>query len=558
MAINLRATDVAFDSPQGLSTVTVGFIVSVFSVLMFNQSFMTTIISAHGLHGLSDYLFAGSAVVFLLAVINLLVGLAGFRFLFKFWLIGLLLIGATVSYFETTYGVVMDRDMIRNVLETDLAEAAELFSWKLVFYLLVLGGLPSLLVLRTRILYGSLIREIANKGVILVVSLAAIALVALVFYQDYASVFRNNRHVRFLIMPVAPVYATYSYVTHQLVHTPKEVKIIGSDARLGTDWGENRKKVVTLLVVGETARAKSFSLNGYERETNPYLSEQNIIYFSNVSSCGTATAVSVPCMFALEGRRQFDASEAHYEENILDVVQRAGLGVLWRDNNSGCKGVCDRVEREDLSHLSEDGNCRDGECFDMVLMNDLVQKIDAHEKGVVIVLHQKGSHGPAYFQRTPVEFRKFSPTCNTNQLQECSRSEILNAYDNSILYTDYFISRLIDFLKQHESDYDTSLIYVSDHGESLGENGIYLHGLPYVIAPREQTHVPFLFWMSDGFASRFGIDGSCLQASAGRELSHDNLFHSLLGLLDIHTGVYDEGHDMFQSCSYLPINPGSK
>ena len=557
MAINLRATAVAVDNAQGFSTVTVSFIVSAFCVLMFNRPFLSTMVSAHGVHSLHDYLFVGSAAVFLLAVINLLVGLAGFRFLFKFWLISLLLIGATVSYFEGAYGVILDRDMIRNVLETDPAEVAELFSWKLVLYVAVLGGLPSLLVARTRIHFGSLIREIANKSLILIVSLIIIALVSLVFYQDYASVFRNNRYVRFLIMPVGPVYASWSYLTHQLAHPPREVKVIGSDARLGASWGEGKKKVVTLLVVGETARAKNFSLNGYPRQTNPFLSEQDAIFFNNVHSCGTATAVSVPCMFALEGRRQFDPSGARYEENILDVVQRSGLGVLWRDNNSGCKGVCDRVEHEDLSHLTGDINCGNDECFDMVLMNDLKEKIDAHEKGVVIVLHQKGSHGPAYFQRVPAEFRKFSPICHTNQLQECSRSEILNAYDNSILYTDYFVSRLIGFLKQHESDYNASLIYVSDHGESLGENGIYLHGLPYVIAPEEQTHVPFLFWMSDGFASHFGVDRACLKASAGRELSHDNLFHSLLGLLDIHTGLYDEDYDMFQPCSHPPINVGN-
>ena len=536
MAINLRASAVAVENPQGFSTVTVGFVVSVFCVLMFNQPFLSTMVSAHGVHSLHDYLFAGSTIVFLLAVINLLVGLAGFRYLFKLWLISLLLIGAAVFYFENTYGVIVDRDMIRNSLETDSAEMAELFSWKLVFYVMTLGGIPSLLVARTRISYGSLIREIANKGLVLIASLIVISLVALVFYQDYASVFRNNRHVRFLIMPVGPVYASYSYFTHQLANTSREVKIIGSDAQLGASWGEDRKKVVTLLVVGETARAKNFSLNGYARQTNPYLDGQDVISFSNVHSCGTATSVSVPCMFSLKGRREFDPSDAHSEENVLDVVQRAGLGMLWRDNNSGCKGVCDRVEHEDLSHLTGDNNCRDDECFDMVLMNALEEKIDAYEKGVMIVLHQKGSHGPAYFQRVPADFRKFTPICHTNQLQECSRSEILNAYDNSILYTDYFVSRLINFLKQHESDYDASLIYVSDHGESLGENGIYLHGLPYVIAPEEQTHVPFLFWMSGGFASRFGVDGACLKASAGRELSHDNLFYSLLGLHDIQTG----------------------
>lgn len=556
MSTNPRASALAVADPQGFSTITVGFVVSVFCVLMFNRPFLSVVVGEHGIHGLHDYLFIGSAAVFLLVVVNLLTGLAGFRFLFKFWLTCLLLIGAVVFYFESTYGVIVDRVMIQNAIETDPAEAAELFSWRLVFYVAAMGGIPSLLVARTRIRYGSLYRELVNKGLILVVSLAVVSVVALVFYQDYASLFRNNRHVRFLIMPVGPMYASYSYFSHQMASAPRAVKVIGADARLGASWGAGRKKAVTLLVVGETARASNFSLNGYERQTNPYLGGQDAIFFNNVHSCGTSTAVSVPCMFALEGRHQFDPSEALYEENVLDVVQHAGLGVLWRDNNSGCKGVCDRVESENLSQLEGDVNCHKDECYDMVLMNGLEEKINASEAGTVIVLHQKGSHGPAYFQRVPMEFRKFTPVCSTNQLQECSNGEILNAYDNSILYTDYFLSRLIDFLKRHESDYDASLIYVSDHGESLGESGAYLHGLPYMIAPDEQTHVPFLFWMSDGFSSRFGVDAACLKASAGRELSHDNLFHSLLGLLDIHAAVYDADQDMFRACSQGRVGAG--
>ncbi len=557
MASRFRAAAVPVEAPRGLSTLTIGFIVSVFCVLMFNQPFLSTIVAAHGLQSLHDYLFAGSAAVFLLAVINLFLGLAGFRYVFKFWLISLLLIGAALSYFENSYGIIVDRDMVRNAFETDSAEVAELVGWKLFFYVALLGGLPSLLLARTRVRYGSLLREISNKFVVLLASLLVIVLIALVFYQDYASVFRNNRHVRFLIMPVGPMVATWSYLDHRFLNTSRDVKVIGSDARLGASWGEGRRKAVTLLVVGETARAQNFSLNGYERQTNPRLGEQDAIFFSNVHSCGTATAVSVPCMFALEGRRQFDPSDAGYQENVLDVVRHAGLDVLWRDNNSGCKGVCDRVEQEDLSHLTGSADCHDRECFDMVLLNGLEEKINTFEKGGVIVLHQKGSHGPAYFQRVPAEFRKFTPVCHTNQLQECSRSEILNAYDNSILYTDYVLSRLIDFLKQHAADYDASLIYVSDHGESIGEGGIYLHGMPYMIAPEEQTHVPLLFWMSDGFASRFGIDGACLAASAGDEFSHDNLFHSLLGLLDIHTEIYAAGQDMFRSCTRATGHAGA-
>jgi lipid A ethanolaminephosphotransferase len=330
---------------------------------------------------------------------------------------------------------------------------------------------------------------------------------------------------------------------HELVPT-------GMDATRGQAWSSQSKKVVSIIVVGETARAENFSLNGYQRETNAQLKKEGVIYFNNVHSCGTSTAVSLPCMFSADGREHFDSSRQKFSENLLDVFSHAGLPVLWRDNNSGCKGLCTRVASEDPGSVvhNDKSLCPNGDCFDMVLMQQLQARIDGFPDGGVIVLHQKGSHGPAYYLRTPAEAQIFTPFCHTNQLQQCTRSEIVNAYDNTIVYTDFFLASVIRFLKLHDAEYDASLVYVSDHGESLGENGIYLHGLPWLIAPDQQTHIPMIVWLSDSYARRFQIDTDCLAANHSKPYNHDNLFPSLLGLLDIQTAAYNRSGDLFSEC----------
>lgn len=160
----------------------------------------------------------------------------------------------------------------------------------------------------------------------------------------------------------------------------------------------------------------------------------------------------------------------------------------------------------------------------------------------------KGSHGPSYFKRYPLAFERFSPVCDNNQLDRCDRQSIVNAYDNSLSYTDYVLGQTIDLLKRNSQRFDTGMLYVSDHGESLGENGLYLHGLPYAMAPREQTHIPMLLWLSDGLARSAALDAGCLRQQSGRTLSHDNLFHSMLGLMKVQTSAYRADLDLFRAC----------
>jgi lipid A ethanolaminephosphotransferase len=295
----------------------------------------------------------------------------------------------------------------------------------------------------------------------------------------------------------------------------------------------DKQQKLVILVVGETVRSDHMSLNGYQRDTNPELSrQQRLISYSDISSCGTSTAISVPCMFAYAGHDDFSPDEAQHTENVLDILNRAGVNVLWRDNNSDSKGVASRITYEDYKSPSLNTVC-DTECRDVGMLVGLQQYIDSHPGDKLIVLHQMGSHGPAYFKRYPQEFERFKPACRSAELSECSDEEITNAYDNSILYTDYFLSKVIDFLKKNTPEYQAAMFYISDHGESLGENGIYLHGLPYLIAPDAQTKVPLIAWIGETSA----IDHEKTLALKTAPNSHDALFVTLLQTFEVFTDL---------------------
>ena len=505
---------------------------------------------------LSKGLFVGSFYLFLAAFLNFWLSLTAFRHVLKPVAITLLLTASVVSYFMDSYGVVIDKTMLQNMVETDVAEVNDLLSIKLVLYFIGLGLLPALLVLRLPLHYHTRWSEFKRSAASAALSLVVLVGVALPFYADYASFFRNNHHIRLLITPTNSIYAAYKYLAAR-DSEPEAIHPIGLDATQRRTAGKEGKKSLLVLVVGETARAQNFSLNGYARQTNPLLSKDGVINFVNARSCGTSTAVSVPCMFSRLGHEDYNDAAAKHEENLLDVLHHAGIEVLWRDNNSGCKGLCDRVRGERVNLFSSAKYCTDDHCFDEVLLNGLDNYLQQLSNDALIVLHEQGSHGPAYYKRYPESFEAFTPVCRSNQLQNCSSRAITNTYDNTILYTDYFLHRVILFLKQHSNEYNTAMLYASDHGESLGENNIYLHGMPYFMAPEEQTRIPFLLWMSQDFARAKDINPACLANHSGAPVSHDNLFHSILGLYDIQTQLHNKELDIF-SFTFTDLDPSHR
>ncbi len=526
---------------------------SVFIAIAYNLKFWTAFVDATGGFSLSTLPLHAGCFVLLVLVLNGCLTLFSFRPVAKPLLIALFMSAAAATYFMGQYGTAIDRTMIQNVIETDLNEALELLNWKLVVTMTLLGIVPSLAVARTRVDFSSDRRALAFRAGNAAGSLALAFLLLLVFFKSLAPALREHRELRYLLTPTNYIQAVNAYVKAR-TYTPALVAPLGTDAIKGAAWAGSRRRTATIIVVGETARAMNFSLNGYARATNPKLSAQpGLVNFSKVTSCGTATAVSVPCVFSALGHDRYSDARARGQEGLLDVLSHAGFDVLWRDNNSGCKGVCDRVRYESLADPAPgDPYCDGDECFDERLLAGLPALFHGATRDLVVVLHQKGSHGPAYARRYPRQFAKFGPVCDTSELQKCDRETIVAAYDNTILYTDHFLSAAIDVLRAsaEQEGIDTAMLYFSDHGESLGESNMYLHGAPWIIAPPEQIAVPMMLWMSDGFSDRFHIDRTCLAARASQSFSHDNVFHSVLGMLNVNTAVFNPRLNLFGACTH--------
>lgn len=503
------------------------------------------------LNGVRSILFLATLPLLLFCLFNLmLTPLLALPFVRKPLLVLLVVVSAGCSYFMLHYNVLIDRSMVQNVFETNQAELNAYLSLPLLLTLLALGVLPAagLALVRTTSGAGS-IRSLLVWPANVLASLVMLLVIGFAFYKDYSSLLRNNRYIRDQVLPLNVMRHTHGYLKSLYSTRQQPLRPIGTDARRIP--GPRPKLVV--MVVGETARSQNFQLNGYPRATNPRLSrKEGVISFSDVSSCGTATAISVPCMFSQMTRQQYDDVRAATEENVLDILQRSGVSVLWRNNNNGgCKGVCERVPTEDMPALKVAGQCvnTDGTCYDDVLLHQLGERIDAIHGDALVVLHQLGSHGPTYFERYPAASRAFSPTCDSNQIQHCSNEALVNTYDNTLVHTDRVLAETIDLLQGYSDQRDVALIYVSDHGESLGERGMYLHGTPYFIAPREQTQVPMVMWFSPDFGRNAGLDTACLRGNAlHRAHSHDNVFHSLLGLFGVSSVVYERDLDVFAGC----------
>jgi lipid A ethanolaminephosphotransferase len=538
----------SFFKPK-LTVSVLALVIALYLTVVQNTTFFKAVFVALNKTGHGNLPFEIAVYVSLALLFFLLLSLlASIKPLFKPLLIVILVVTAAVSFFMDTYGVVIDASMIQNLMETDVKEAAELFNLKLFLHIFFLGILPAIWVYRTEIQYQPLLSEILRR--LLIIGIAAVLLGGTIFtyYKDFSFVLRNNHSLRYLINPNYPVYSFVKYLKGSMQTEVVKVNALGVDASQNKTWQTRGKKSIVVIVVGETARAENFALNGYARATNPRLSKEDIIYFPNTHSCGTATAASLPCMFSNLKQDHFSDSDAKQNENLLDVLAHAGISVLWKDNNSGCKGVCQRVATENTEILKIPDLCADGECFDEVMLQGLQSYFDKLTSNTVIVLHQKGSHGPAYYKRHPNSFKAFTPECTNDQVQDCPQADIVNAYDNTILYTDYFLAEVIKLLKTNAGKYNTALFYMSDHGESLGENGIYLHGLPYSFAPEEQKHIPFILWLSKDFSDSFGLDTECIKRQRTEPYSHDNLFHSVLGMLDIKTNVYQPDYDIFSHC----------
>jgi lipid A ethanolaminephosphotransferase len=499
----------------------------------------------------STWGFALALGVGLTALHFLLLGLVAHRWTFKPVLLLTVVVTALAAHYIDHYNVYLDPSMLRNVLRTDPREAGELIGPALALSLALLALPPALLVWRAKPLQRPWARGLAVRGGSLLLALAALLGSLLAVFQPFASLMRNERELRYLITPANVVWSLAAVARAEASTAAAPKRPIGLDARLGPTWtaaARQGRPAVVVLVVGETARAANWGLSGYARDTTPELTKLPVINFAQVGACGTNTETSLPCMFAPVGRRDYDESRIRGQESLLHLLNRAGVGVRWIDNQSGCKGVCDGLDATSVQALNPPGLCSDGRCLDEGLLHGLEDSLLAARGPQLLVLHQLGNHGPSYFRRVPPAFEHFQPACRKDDLRRCSVQEIVNAYDNALRYTDHVLAQLVRRLQALQGRVDSAVVYVSDHGESLGEKNLFLHGIPYAIAPDVQTRVPMVMWFSAGFAQGLGLDTACLARRAAQPAMHDHLFHTLGALLDVRAGEFEPALDLTQGC----------
>lgn len=531
------------------SVETASLALSLFWLLSANAPFLSAALAGRSWSEPSAWGFGAALATLLVALNASLLMALGNRYSFKPLAALLILSTALAGHFISHLGVFLDPSMLRNVLRTDPKEAGELMGLALATHLLLHAGLPLAVLWRLRVVRRPWARALLVRVLALLLAAAAMVAAALTVFQPLASLMRSQKELRYLITPANYLWSLGVVLAGDAQGAVRPRSVLGQDARLGPGWAARTRPVVLVLVVGETARAANWGLSGYARQTTPTLAQvEDLINMAQVASCGTNTETSLPCMFAPVGRRDYDESRIRSSESLLHLLARAGVAVNWVDNQSGCKGVCEGLPSTTVLQMNPPGLCKDGRCLDEGLLHGLEQRLDSARGVQVLVLHQLGNHGPAYFRRHPPEFARFQPACENDDLRRCSVEQIVNAYDNALLYTDHVLGRLLDELRSRADRVDSAMIYVSDHGESLGESNLFLHGMPYAIAPDVQKKVPMVMWFSPGFMRSLGLDRQCLLRQAQRPAAHDHLFHTLLGLLEVRTAVHEPAWDLSAPC----------
>ena len=556
---------------------------SLFWALAANRLFFAAALKERALTQPGTWVFAGALLVMLVAVNFVLLSLVCTRHTVKPVLVVLTVATALATHFMQAYGAYLDPSMLRNVLRTDVAEARELLSWDLLPQLLLHAVLPLWLLWRVRVAPRPWARAAGWRLGTMAAALLLLVGALLTIFQPFASMMRNHKEMRYLATPANLVWSTAAVGLAQARGAARPRQPIGLDAKPGPAMAARQRPLLLVMVVGETARAANWGLNGYAQQTTPELAALavanpppagvartgTLLNFPDATACGTNTETSVPCLFAPVGRRDYDEARIRGSESLLHVLARAGVAVHWRDNQSGCKGVCDGLPQDEVASLQLPGLCHEGRCLDEGLLHGLDERLATaatasaaapHRAGAaaapaatqLLVLHMLGNHGPSYFRRYPPAFARFQPACLSDDLQHCSQQEIANAYDNALLYTDHVLASLVAKLQAAAGEVDSVMLYVSDHGESLGEHRLYLHGLPWAIAPEVQKRVPMTMWFSAGAPSALGLDLPCLARRSAAPVAHDHVFHTVLGLLDVKTALHEASLDLAQGCRSAP------
>ncbi len=434
---------------------------------------------------------------------------------------------AFALYFILTYQVILDKAMMGNVFNTNTGEAGSYLSFSFLWHVLLFGVLPVWLISRITIKHVSRLRTIGALLLSFIVGIGWLYGNA----QSWLWIDKHGRQLGGMILPWSYVINATRYQTEKAMQS-RELELLPA-AHFSAQG-----KTVVVLVIGESARAADFSLYGYTRDTNPMLEKAGVTAIRNAHACSTYTTASLQCMLSHvdTGNKLF-----HNHEALPSYLQRSGIDTIWLTRNWGEPPLKVNTYLRDTDIRS---TCAGPHCdYDEVLLTGLQQRIaNTDSDKVFVVLHQSGSHGPDYYNHYPADGEQFTPVCRSVQLQDCTPDTVTNAYDNTVLYTDRFLSGTIDVLRAIPNT-QTMMMYISDHGESLGEYGLYLHGTPYSLAPDVQKDIPYIVWMSDAFKRHKALAADAALAHAKH--AQQTVFHSIMGAFDLRSDIYDPKLDIF-------------
>lgn len=495
------------------------FLMSFINFIFFHYPFFKFVFNNLDYRSVNGIFIITSLVILMLVLNSLVFFLIFFlsRVVGKVLLVLFFIINSIAVYFVNTYSVIIDESMIGNILNTNFEESSSFFSLKLIVYLILLGVIPSIYIIKAKIINVTLKRFFIN------ISLALLFILGLVIANanNILWIDKNSKTLGGLAMPWSYTVNISLFYIHEYKKNEKEIILPDATIR------DNEKSVV-VLVIGESARSQNFSLYGYEKNTNPLLSKIPNLFHFNANSSATYTTAGVKSIL-----EHTDTNDLY--EILPNYLYRNDVEVIWRTSNWGEPPIhIKNYQKRDALKT----NCTGEGCnYDEVLLTGLKEQILASTKNkILIVLHTSTSHGPTYSKKYPAQFETFKPVCNSVELGNCSTTELINAYDNTIVYTDYILSNVIEDLKQLK-EFKSTMIFVSDHGESLGEKNLYMHGLPMSIAPKEQYEIPFIVWLSDN---------SSKQLKPNKLLSQNHVFHSVLNFLNIESPVYKEDMNIYK------------
>ncbi len=529
--------------PKEIAPLTLNLIVSAYIMALLNGTFwgrVSTVFAEQPFAMVAFCVAVFALTLFTLSALTL-------PYLHKPALALMIVIAAGSDHFQRAFGVLIDRDMIQNAMLTTVNESRHLFTVDMIARITLKGLIPAALVLMVRLKAPPLRHWLWRYPLAIALSLTLLAGALMSDFKTISAAVREHRDMMGSYLPGSTLAAGAKFAKLKLISAQITVSPLGRDATKGARIIAAQKPVLTVVFAGETARAQNWGLNGYARDTTPELRALEVVNYTDTASCGTSTAVSLPCMFSALPFDDYSQTKALAQENLMDILDHAGVAVDWIDNNTGDQGIAKRTGSTRLDATVDASACGRGECTDAVFL-PILQKVMAEmTQDTVLVLHMIGSHGPAYFMRYPEDMETFQPACKSASFADCSVEEIVNAYDNSLRFTDHILAQSVQMMAAQDRVIP-AMIYMSDHGESLGEGGLYLHAAPMFMAPETQRKVPFVIWLSQDYQSAIGVDQACLSARAQEPVSHDVLFHTVLGMMDIASETRQDALDLTAAC----------